>query len=104
MAQTSIKLSRIVIADIWRHKWILLMAVVVLGNAVGVVYTSHATRKLTSQLDQLLQDRDRLDIEWRNLLLEEQSKSEHSRVTRIATKDLKMVRPLPKEEVVIRLQ
>ncbi|ARD20728.1 MULTISPECIES: cell division protein FtsL [Shewanella] len=104
MGQSSIKLSRIVIADIWRHKWILLLSMVVLANAVGVVYTSHATRKLTSQLDQLLQERDRLDIEWRNLLLEEQSKSEHSRVTRIATKDLKMVRPLPKEEVVIRLQ
>ncbi|GIU51766.1 cell division protein FtsL [Shewanella sp. KT0246] len=104
MGQSSIKLSRIVLADIWRHKWILLMSVVVLVNAVGVVYTSHATRKLTSQMDHLLQERDRLDIEWRNLLLEEQSKSEHSRVTRIATKDLKMMRPLPKEEVVIRLQ
>ncbi|WP_144212208.1 cell division protein FtsL [Shewanella donghaensis] len=104
MAESSIKLSRIVLADIWRHKWIVFLILVVLGNAVVVVYTSHATRKLTSQLDQLLQGRDRLDIEWRNLLLEEQSKSEHSRVTRIATKELKMVRPLPKEEVVIRLQ
>ncbi len=98
------KLSHIVFADIWQHKWILLLTLIVIGNAMSVVYTSYATRKQTSQLDQLLQDRDRLDIEWRNLLLEEQSKSEHSRVTRIATKELKMVRPLPKEEVVIRLQ
>ncbi|WP_076537991.1 cell division protein FtsL [Shewanella sp. UCD-KL21] len=104
MAQSSINLSRIVLADIWQHKWILLLTLIVIGNAMSVVYTSYATRKQTSQLDQLLQERDRLDIEWRNLLLEEQSKSEHSRVTRSATKDLKMVRPLPKEEVVIRLQ
>ncbi|MDO6618522.1 MULTISPECIES: cell division protein FtsL [unclassified Shewanella] len=104
MAPSSINLSRIVLADIWQHKWILLLTLIVVGNAMSVVYTSYATRKQTSQLDQLLQERDRLDIEWRNLLLEEQSKSEHSRVTRIATKDLKMVRPLPKEEVVIRLQ
>jgi len=52
----------------------------------------------------LLQEQDRLDIEWRNLLLEEQSQSEHSRVTRIATKELNMSRPLPKEEVIIRVQ
>jgi cell division protein FtsL len=51
----------------------------------------------------LQQERDRLDIEWRNLLLEEQSLAEHSRVTRIATKELDMVRPLPNEEVIVRL-
>ena len=104
MSQSPISLPRIVLQDIWHHKWVLLLALVVLLNGVSVVYTSHVSRKLTSEWDQLLQEQDRLDIEWRNLLLEEQSQSEHSRVTRIATKELNMSRPLPKEEIVIRAQ
>nr|WP_181006379.1 cell division protein FtsL [Shewanella insulae] len=96
-------MTRIVLLDLWHHKWVLLMAFIVMANAVLVVYTSHSSRNYTSQWDQLLQERDRLDIEWRNLLLEEQSQSEHSRVTRIATKQLDMKRPLPNEEVVVRV-
>jgi|TARA_R110002126_G_scaffold78132_6_gene194707 cell division protein FtsL len=88
----------------WQHKWVLLLILLIVINGVAVVYTSHVTRKLITQWDQLLQEQDRLDIEWRNLLLEEQSQSEHSRVTRIATKELNMSRPLPKEEVIIRVQ
>ena len=104
MSQSPLNLPRVVLQDIWQHKWVLLLSIIVMINAVAVVYTSHVSRKLTSTWDQLLQEQDRLDIEWRNLLLEEQSLSEHSRVTRIATKDLNMARPLPKEEVVVRAQ
>jgi cell division protein FtsL len=104
VSQSPLNLPRIVLHDIWLHKWILLLSVLVMLNAVAVVYTSHVTRKLITQWDQLLQEQDRLDIEWRNLLLEEQSQSEHSRVTRMATKELNMSRPLPKEEVIIRAQ
>ena len=104
MSQSPLNLPRVVLQDIWQHKWVLLLSIIVMINAVAVVYTSHVSRKLTSTWDQLLQEQDRLDIEWRNLLLEEQSLSEHSRVTRIATKNLHMARPLPKEEVVVRAQ
>ena len=103
MSKSQLNLTRIVLLDLWHHKWVLLMAFIVIANAILVVYTSHTSRKYTSQWDQLLQERDRLDIEWRNLLLEEQSQSEHSRVTRIATKELEMKRPLPNEEVVVRV-
>lgn len=104
MSQSSLNLPRIVLLDMWQHKWGLLLILLIVINGVAVVYTSHVTRKLITQWDQLLQEQDRLDIEWRNLLLEEQSQSEHSRVTRIATKELNMSRPLPKEEVIIRVQ
>ncbi|GIU03540.1 cell division protein FtsL [Shewanella morhuae] len=103
MSKPSINLPQIVLHDLWLHKWILLLALLVLCNAVAVVYGSHTTRQLTTQWDQLLQERDRLDIEWRNLLLEEQSQTEHSRITRIASKELNMSRPLPSEEVVVKV-
>nr|WP_228497485.1 cell division protein FtsL [Shewanella intestini] len=95
-------LPKIVIQDLWRHKVMVLLAILVLFNAIAVVLTADKTRKLTSKWDVLQQSQDRYDIEWRNLLLEEQSLSEHSRVTRIATKQLDMVRPMPKEEIIIR--
>ncbi|AZG71780.1 cell division protein FtsL [Shewanella livingstonensis] len=104
MSQSPLNLPRIVFLDMWHHKWVVLLSLLVVINGVAVVYTSHVTRKLITQWDQLLQEQDRLDIEWRNLLLEEQSQSEHSRVTRMATKELNMSRPLPKEEVIIRVQ
>ncbi|MCE9688031.1 cell division protein FtsL [Shewanella sp. AS16] len=103
MSKPQLNLTRIIVLDLWRHKWVLVVATLVLLNAILVVYTSHVSRKLTTQWDQLLQERDRLDIEWRNLLLEEQSLAEHSRITRVATKELNMSRPLPSEEVVVRL-
>ncbi|WP_299008134.1 cell division protein FtsL [uncultured Shewanella sp.] len=104
MAQSRLDLTRIILQDLWQHKWVLLIATLVMLNAVAVVYTSYMSRSYTNQWDQMLQERDRLDIEWRNLLLEEQSQSEHSKVTRIATKDLNMKRPLPNEEVVVRVK
>ncbi|QSX30389.1 cell division protein FtsL [Shewanella cyperi] len=103
MSKAQLRLTRIILLDLWHHKWVVLLAIMVMLNAVAVVYSSHVSRKLTSQWDQLLQQRDKLDIEWRNLLLEEQSQTEHSRITRIATKELNMVRPLPNEEVVVRV-
>ncbi|KFZ36314.1 cell division protein FtsL [Shewanella mangrovi] len=102
-ATKQLNLTRIVILDIWHHKWMILVGFAVMLNAIAVVYTSHISRSQTSQLDKLQQERDRLDIEWRNLLLEEQSLAEHSRVTRIATKDLDMERPSPGQEVIVRL-
>nr|WP_283104273.1 cell division protein FtsL [Shewanella gelidimarina] len=97
-------MPRIVLLDLWHHKWVMVVALLVMLNAIAVVYTSYEGRQYISQWELLLQERDRLDIEWRNLLLEEQSRSEHSRVTRMATKELNMRRPLPKEEVVVRVR
>lgn len=103
MSKGQLSLPKIVLQDLWNHKWVLLLMTVVIANALVVVYTSHASRKLTSEWNQLLQQRDHLDVEWRNLLLEEQAQSEHSRIIRIATKELHMKRPLPNEEVVVKL-
>ncbi|RLV58953.1 cell division protein FtsL [Parashewanella curva] len=103
MAKGQLSLPKIVLQDLWNHKWVLLLMLFVLLNAVAVVYYSYASRKLISEWDRLLQQRDQLDVEWRNLLLEEQSQTEHSRIIRIATKQLHMKRPLPNEEVVVKL-
>ncbi len=62
----------------------LCLFICIILTAVTVVTTAHHTRLLTAQREQLVLERDALDIEWRNLILEENALGDHSRVERIA--------------------
>ena len=90
--------------DILQHlvSYILLIFVVV--SAFSVIYYTHVNRQTTSELEQLYTQRDELDIEWRNLLLEQSSLAEHSAIESRAKKLLKMKRPDTDSEVVITLE
>lgn len=79
----------------------LILLVVVLVSAVLVVTTAHRTRLLTAEREQLVLERDALDIEWRNLILEENALGDHSRVERIATEKLKMQHVDPSQENIV---
>ncbi|EBB4189882.1 cell division protein FtsL [Salmonella enterica subsp. enterica serovar Braenderup] len=70
-------------------------------TAVTVVTTAHHTRLLTAQREQLVLERDALDIEWRNLILEENALGDHSRVERIATEKLQMQHVDPSQENIV---
>lgn len=58
-------------------------------------------RLLTAQREQLVLERDALDIEWRNLILEENALGDHSRVERIATEKLQMQHVDPSQENIV---
>jgi len=94
--------------DIWQDilqnfvSYILLVLVVV--SAFSVIYYTHVNRQTTSELEQLFTQRDELDIEWRNLLLEQNSLAEHSAIESKAKKLLKMKRPDAKSEIIITLK
>jgi len=81
----------------------LLLAMVVL-SAFSVIYYTHLNRQTTSELEILLTERDELDIEWRNLLLEQNSLAEHSAIESKARKLLNMKRPDANSEVIITLK
>ena len=49
----------------------LCLFICIIITAITVVTTAHHTRLLTAQREQLVLERDALDIEWRNLILEE---------------------------------
>ena len=68
----------------------LCLFICIIITAITVVTTAHHTRLLTAQREQLVLERDALDIEWRNLILEENALGDHSRVERIATEKLQM--------------
>lgn len=81
----------------------LIMLILIFTSAMGVVFITHHTRQAVTEKDQALVERERLDNEWRNLLLEETALAEHSRVQDIAKRDLEMKRPDSEKEVIVNL-
>ena len=69
----------------------LILAVVI--SALAVVRTKHENRALVNDLDRLRAERERLDMEWSQLQLEEATLSHHARVEKIAREQLGMTEP-----------
>jgi cell division protein FtsL len=98
---SSIKLNQLILKDIANHKLVILLLILCIGSALAVVEFTHMNRQLTISQDKLLQQRDALEMEWRNLLVEQRALSEHSRVEEIAQKQLQMVRPTGEQDIVV---
>jgi len=87
-----VKLTRTVVA--------LLIAAVFL-SALAVIDARHENRLLFAQLQQLRQQRDQINIEWGQLLLEQSTWSTHARIEQMATQKLGMEMPMHPEIVVV---
>lgn len=81
---------------------VMLMGLLVVVTAVAVVHSKYASRKYFVELQTLRDERDRLDVEWGRLQLEQSTWATHGRVARIANAKLKMRIPSADEVVVIR--
>lgn len=81
----------------------LLLLLVIFASAMAVVFATHHTRQLIAERELASVERDRLNNEWRNLILEENALSEHSRVQEMAAEELQMIRPDISNEVVVSL-
>ncbi|MBL4899065.1 MAG: cell division protein FtsL [Colwellia sp.] len=90
--------------DILQHIVSYTLLILVVISAFSVIYYTHVNRQTTSELELLFTQRDELDIEWRNLLLEQNSLAEHSAIESKAEKLLNMKRPDVKSEVIITLE
>lgn len=85
-------------------KWLspLFLLVLVMTSALAVVYAKHRGRELFAQLQQLEAQRDRLNIEWGRLQLEQSAWASHSRVEKLARERLDMMVPDPESVVIIK--
>jgi cell division protein FtsL len=72
----------------------LLLAVLVMISALAVVQVKQHSRNLTTRLDGLRQDRERLQLEWAQLQLEQATLAQHGRVDELARSQFGMVDPL----------
>ena len=105
MTEKQPNLAKLILIDIFTvGRFPLLLLIVIFAVAMGVVFSTHHTRQAITEKNVTLMERDQLDNEWRNLILEENALSEHSRVQEMAQEDLEMIRPEADKEVVVSLR
>ncbi|MGN1357679.1 MAG: cell division protein FtsL [Succinivibrionaceae bacterium] len=97
----SLELFKIILKDLWRHRFIVLLYGLIVATAFMSVIITAKTKVEVSQLEQLNREKDELNNEWLNLRLEEQTLSEHSKVIEEAEHRLNMVRPSADNEKII---
>lgn len=89
----------------WPNWRLILVAGLVLSclvSAIAVISASHQTRTQYVRLQQLERERDQLQTEWGQLLLEESAWSSPARIERLAVERLEMRLPDVDEVEVIR--
>ena len=74
----------------------------VLASAAGVIYVKHQARALFVELEKLSAERDRLNIEWGRLQLEQSAWSAHGFVEQVANRQLKMTLPSTSEVKIVQ--
>ena len=79
-----------------------ILALAVIASAIGVVYSKFLSRKHFVQLQALRVERDRADILWGRLQLEESALAAYSRVSDAAQAKLGMDVPEPSRVLVIQ--
>lgn len=79
----------------------LVLVALVVGSAVGVVYSKHKSRRLFIELQDLQQKRDQLNTEWGRLQLEQGAWATHGRIERIARERLEMRMPNQSDVVIL---
>lgn len=73
-----------------------------LATAVGCVWAKHEARARFVELRVLEQERDRLEIEWGQLRIEQGVWATHSRVENLAREELGMVVPKSADVAVLQ--
>jgi cell division protein FtsL len=71
-------------------------------SALGVAYSSHETRNMYRDLQQLEKDHDDLEHEYEKLLLEQSAWADYTRLNELAQDKLEMTAPEISEMVVLR--
>jgi cell division protein FtsL len=79
---------------------LVLLVVVVMASAIGSVYAKHEARKLFTDLQSLHIERDRMEVEWGQLQIEQSTWSTYARVEQLAREDMKM-RPPTADEMML---
>lgn len=77
------------------------LAATVILSAVGVVQAKHQARQLFVELESLNRERDRLQVDWGRLRLEESTLGAHSQIETVARERLSLALPGAEQIVVI---
>lgn len=93
-----------VVSGLFRGQWLnLLLVTGILLSAFTLIVMSHEQRQLYTELENQQQQRDQLDIQWRQLRLEQRVLAEHSRLEQLARNKLGMQNLDLTSERIVRL-
>ncbi|MXP67179.1 cell division protein FtsL [Pantoea sp. Aalb] len=96
-------LVNIIYSDMLLFGKIIILFFFVIISSILVITITHKTRLLAAQREQLILEHEALNIEWRNLILEENSLGNNGRIERIAKDKLRMQDiDLYKEHILIK--
>ncbi len=99
---SSQNLARIIARDLLSvGRLCVVLLLLILVSGIGVAYVTNQSRLVITTQNQLQLQREQLDVEWRNQLLEENALAETSRISHIAETKLQMSRPLATQEVIV---
>ena len=84
------------------HTVCLVLVLAGLVSAVGCIYSKHQSRKLFTELQAMTDERDRLEVEWGRLQIEQSTWSTHARVERLAREQMRMRTPVAGEILLVR--
>ncbi|MES3007805.1 MAG: cell division protein FtsL [Pseudomonadota bacterium] len=87
-----------------RTQFILFLLLMLLATGVSVVYTTFKNRYLLNELQQLKNQRNELQVQWGQLLIEQSTFSLEARVERKAIDELQMKVPEFAEIVMVRYE
>jgi cell division protein FtsL len=79
-----------------------LLLVLLVMSAQSVVFSSFKARGHINYLHQLEKERNAMQVEWGQLLLEQSAWASHSRVETMVTEQLSMSIPLAQQVIVVR--
>ena len=80
---------------------ILSLAAAVVVSSVWVIKAKHHSRQLFVELEALNRERDRLQIDWGRLQLEQSTWGTHPRIESLALQRLNLASPRPDEVIVV---
>jgi cell division protein FtsL len=89
-----------------RHNYLPVLALVVVvlsvvGSAIMLVSAKHQSRQLFVRLELLKEARDRLQVDWGRLKIEQSTLATHGRVEALVRERLSMVDPHAQEIVLV---
>ncbi|WMY96616.1 MAG: cell division protein FtsL [Arsenophonus sp.] len=102
MVSKTDNLIKIIKNDIFQYGNIqLILLIIIMISAILVIIVSHKTRILIIHKNIILTEKESLDIEWRNLILEENVLGNYSRIERISKEKLQMIHVDPIQENIV---
>jgi len=104
LAASRDNLLLLILTDLRKNVVLVILGILILISALYTIYITHETRELITKKEFLSQQKDNLMIEWRNLLIEEHTLDEHSRIRTIAGDRLLMAQPTKKNSVLVEIR